>query len=311
MPLNHKSATAIRKGLLPKLSGSANDAFLGDGSYGKVSLASGVSGVLPEGNGGTNQSNYTVGDTLYASAANTLSKLAGNTTATRKFMRQTGTGAASQAPAWDTILAADIPGAALTKADDTNVTLTLGGSPSTALLNAASITAGWTGTLAAARLNSNVVQAITNDTNVTGTISAQNLTLGWTGTLSSARGGHGRTIKTLVSVNAAATDVTTFTGLPAKYRVLRLMVFEASTSLAASAATLGLFSASGGGGTAIVALSTLTNLSAAAGFVDLPRAITTALSGTYRTESTLYVRNGTAHGSAATVSVLLEIMDLT
>ncbi len=42
-------------------------------------------------------------------------------------------------------------GAALTKTDDTNVTLTLGGSPSTALVNAASITVGWTGTLAETR----------------------------------------------------------------------------------------------------------------------------------------------------------------
>lgn len=41
--------------------------------------------------------------------------------------------------------------AALTKADDTNVTLTLGGSPTTALLNSTSITAGWTGTLAVSR----------------------------------------------------------------------------------------------------------------------------------------------------------------
>lgn len=44
-----------------------------------------------------------------------------------------------------------ITGAALTKTDDTNVTLTLGGTPATALLQAASITAGWTGTLAIAR----------------------------------------------------------------------------------------------------------------------------------------------------------------
>ena len=41
--------------------------------------------------------------------------------------------------------------AALTKTDDTNVTLTLGGTPATALLQASSITAGWTGTLSAAR----------------------------------------------------------------------------------------------------------------------------------------------------------------
>lgn len=80
-------------------------------------------------------------------------------------------------------------GAALTKTDDTNVTLTLGGAHATALLAAASLTLGWTGTLAAARLNANVVQAITNDTNVTGSISAQTLTLGWTGTLGLARGG--------------------------------------------------------------------------------------------------------------------------
>lgn len=41
--------------------------------------------------------------------------------------------------------------AALTKADDTNVTLTLGGTPATALLQATSITAGWTGRLAFSR----------------------------------------------------------------------------------------------------------------------------------------------------------------
>ena len=47
--------------------------------------------------------------------------------------------------------AALITGAALTKTDDTNVTLTLGGTPSTALLRATSLTLGWTGTLADSR----------------------------------------------------------------------------------------------------------------------------------------------------------------
>ena len=42
-------------------------------------------------------------------------------------------------------------GAALTRTSDTNVTLTLGGAPTTALLNATSITAGWTGQLSVAR----------------------------------------------------------------------------------------------------------------------------------------------------------------
>lgn len=42
-------------------------------------------------------------------------------------------------------------GQALTRVSDTNVTLTLGGSPTDALLKAVSITAGWSGTLAASR----------------------------------------------------------------------------------------------------------------------------------------------------------------
>ena len=43
---------------------------------------------------------------------------------------------------------------ALTKVDDTNVTLTLGGNPSTALLQNVSLTLGWTGTLADSRITS-------------------------------------------------------------------------------------------------------------------------------------------------------------
>jgi hypothetical protein len=54
-------------------------------------------------------------------------------------------------------------GAALTKADDTNVTLTLGGSPTTALLAASSITAGWTGTLGVARGGTNIASYAIGD----------------------------------------------------------------------------------------------------------------------------------------------------
>lgn len=45
--------------------------------------------------------------------------------------------------------------AALTKVDDTNVTLTLGGTPATALLQATSLTLGWTGVLSLARGGTN------------------------------------------------------------------------------------------------------------------------------------------------------------
>lgn len=52
--------------------------------------------------GGTNQTTYTTGDTLYSSASNTLSKLAGNTTATVNYYSQTGNGSVSAAPVWKT-----------------------------------------------------------------------------------------------------------------------------------------------------------------------------------------------------------------
>jgi len=126
-----------------------------------------------------------------------------------------------------------ITAAALTKADDTNVTLTLGGTPTSALLAATSLTLGWTGTLGLARggtaadlsatggtsqylkqaalgaavtvgtipasdIASGAALTRVNDTNVTLTLggtpttallAAASLTLGWSGQLGLSRGG--------------------------------------------------------------------------------------------------------------------------
>lgn len=100
---------------------------------------------------------------------------------------------------------APITPAALTKADDTNVTLSLGGTPATALLQATSLTLGWTGTLAAGRGGTGVSSlgnlTKSDDTNVTLTlggtptgalITSASIAAGWTGTLSQARGGFGK-----------------------------------------------------------------------------------------------------------------------
>lgn len=69
---------------------------------------SSVTGTVPTTQGGTGIITYTLGDTLYASATNTLTKLAGNTTTTKKFLTQTGTGSVSAAPQWNTLLPSDI-----------------------------------------------------------------------------------------------------------------------------------------------------------------------------------------------------------
>lgn len=100
-----------------------------------------VAGTLVAANGGTGQSSYTTGDLLYATGSTALSKL--GIGASGNYLSSSGT-----APQWSAP-------AALTKTDDTNVTLTLGGSASTALLNAASLTLGWTGQLSVARGGTN------------------------------------------------------------------------------------------------------------------------------------------------------------
>lgn len=65
--------------------------------------------------------------------------------------------------------------AALTKTDDTNVTLTLGGNPTNALLAAASLTLGWTGQLAVARGGSGASTAAGARTNFGATTVGSNL----------------------------------------------------------------------------------------------------------------------------------------
>lgn len=52
-----------------------------------------------------------LGDTMYGGASGVPTQLAGNTTATKKYLTQTGTGSVSAAPGWNTIAAADLPGA--------------------------------------------------------------------------------------------------------------------------------------------------------------------------------------------------------
>jgi hypothetical protein len=49
------------------------------------------------------------GDLIAATGTPAWARLAGNTTTTRKFLRQTGTGTVSALPAWDSLLPADLP----------------------------------------------------------------------------------------------------------------------------------------------------------------------------------------------------------
>ena len=99
--------------------------------------------------------------------------------------------------------------AALTKTNDTNVTLTLGGTPSTALLQAVSLTLGWTGTLDDSRITS----ASTWNSKEPG-ITAGTTSQYWRGdkswqTLDKSAVGLGNVENTALSTWAGSTNITT------------------------------------------------------------------------------------------------------
>ncbi len=62
-----------------------------------------LSGTLNAVNGGTGISSYAVGEMLFANTTTSLDKVTANSTTTKKFLSQTGTGTAGQAPTWDTL----------------------------------------------------------------------------------------------------------------------------------------------------------------------------------------------------------------
>lgn len=170
----------------PATSGSSILYGNGAGGFSNVTIGSGLSfagGTLTaSGTGGTVTS---VGLSMPSQFTVTNSPVTGSGTLTAAWNNQTAnqvfagpsTGAAA-APGFRSLVAADIPslsyvssvsataplassggltptisitGSALTKVDDTNVTLTLGGTPATSLLAATSLTLGWTGQLATSR----------------------------------------------------------------------------------------------------------------------------------------------------------------
>jgi hypothetical protein len=124
-----------------KITGSGNNGFLGlNHQTTTPTPAVNESALFADANGDISWQNDTFFSTTIRTSSNTNN---------RTYVLPDASGTVA--------LTSNIPSitpSALTKTDDTNVTLTLGGSPSTALLQGVSLTLGWTGTLADSRIAS-------------------------------------------------------------------------------------------------------------------------------------------------------------
>ncbi len=87
-------------------------------------------GVAPIASGGTGLSSFSIGDFLYASAANILSALAGNSTGTKKFLSMI-----SSVPSWGTLAFTDLTGTATAAQLPNPSASTLGGVESLAVVS--------------------------------------------------------------------------------------------------------------------------------------------------------------------------------
>ena len=70
------------------------------GTTKQITLANAAAGITPM---------TTLGDLTYENSTPAPARLAGNTTATKNYLTQTGTGSVSAAPGWGTISAGDVP----------------------------------------------------------------------------------------------------------------------------------------------------------------------------------------------------------
>lgn len=122
---------------------------------------SAVSGALGPANGGTNQTSYAVGDMLYSGVTNELSRLPGNTTTTKKFLNQTGTGSASAAPSWGVVSSSDVSGLGTMATQNANNVAITGGTLTGVAISGAS-------TINASVIGGSTPAAITGTT-ITGT----------------------------------------------------------------------------------------------------------------------------------------------
>jgi hypothetical protein len=88
-----------------------------------------------------------LGDIIYGNSAGAPLRLPANSSGDNQYLRSVSGGA----PGWASIAGADITGAGISTANDTNILITASGNTTNALLRTITLTAGWTGILSPSR----------------------------------------------------------------------------------------------------------------------------------------------------------------
>lgn len=107
-----------------------------------------------------------------------------------------------------------------------------------------------------------------------------------------------------IKINSANTDIATFAELPAKWRLRKLTPFNATGTPVLG--TLALYTAAAAGGSALVAAGVLTALTDSSKALDMTVAVPDV-----QTSASVYLRNVAANVADLTVSVRLEVEDMT
>lgn len=152
------TANAAFNALAPSQGGNSGKYLKTDGSntsWDAVDISTAdITGTLSIANGGTGQTTATeafdslsptttLGDIIYRGASDNL-RLAGNTTTTKNFLSQTGTGSVSAAPAWSTVTKSDV---GLSNVENTALSTWAGSSSITTVGTLTALTVSTTATI--------------------------------------------------------------------------------------------------------------------------------------------------------------------
>lgn len=101
------TAFGLGSGAVSSVNGLTGSVVFAAGSNITLTPAGNTITIASTGGGGITFN--ALGDTVYGGTAAATTILSGNTTTTKKFWTQTGTGSASAAPGWNTVVASDVP----------------------------------------------------------------------------------------------------------------------------------------------------------------------------------------------------------